>query len=64
MIKTILVPLTGHKSDEDVLETAYLVARLFDAHLECLHISPGWRTTAQAPPFARDPHTRSSSCRP
>lgn len=46
MIKTILVPLTGHKSDEDVLETAYLVARLFDSHLECLHISPDWRTTA------------------
>ena len=46
MIKTILVPLTDHKSDKDVLETAYLVARLFDAHLECLHVSPDWRTTA------------------
>ena len=46
MIKTILVPLTGDRSDESTLETAYLVARLFDAHLECLHISPDWRAIA------------------
>ena len=42
MIKTILVQLTGDPSDETTLETAYLVARLFDSHLECLHISPDW----------------------
>jgi nucleotide-binding universal stress UspA family protein len=46
MIKTILVPLTGHPSDESTLETAYLVARLFDSHLECLHISPDWAANA------------------
>ena len=46
MIKTILVQLTGDPSDESALETAFLVARLFDAHLECLHVSPDWRATA------------------
>ena len=46
MIKTILVPLTGHPSDESTLETAYLVARLFDSHLECLHIAPDWQAKA------------------
>ncbi len=45
MIKTILVQLTGDPSDESTLETAYLVARLFDSHLECLHISPDWAAT-------------------
>ena len=46
MIKTILVQLTGDPGDESTLETAYLVARLFDSHLECLHISPDWRAAA------------------
>jgi nucleotide-binding universal stress UspA family protein len=46
MIKTILVQLTGDRSDESTLETAYLVARLFDAHLECLHICTDWRAIA------------------
>ena len=46
MIKTILVQLTGHPSDESVLETAFLVARLFDSHLECLHITPDWQAKA------------------
>lgn len=46
MIKTILVQLTGDPSDETTLETAYLVARLFDSHLECLHISPDWLARA------------------
>jgi nucleotide-binding universal stress UspA family protein len=42
MIKTILVPVTGDPSDNAVLETAYLIARPFDAHLECLHVAPSW----------------------
>lgn len=46
MFKTILVQLTGHPSDESALETAFLVARLFDSHLECLHIAPDWRAKA------------------
>jgi len=45
-IKTILVQLTGHPSDESALETAFLVARLFDSHLECLHIAPDWQAKA------------------
>ena len=46
MFKTILVQLTGHPSDESALETAFLVARLFDSHLECLHIAPDWQAKA------------------
>jgi nucleotide-binding universal stress UspA family protein len=46
MIRTILVQLTGHPRDESTLETAYLVARLFGAHLQCLHVAPDWRATA------------------
>lgn len=46
MIKTILVELTGSPTDESTLETAYLTARLFDAHLDCLHVMPDWRQIA------------------
>jgi nucleotide-binding universal stress UspA family protein len=46
MIKTILVPLTGFAGDEAALETAYLTARLFGAHLECLHVRPQWTKLA------------------
>lgn len=42
MIKTILVPVMGLASDEAALETAYLVARLFGAHLDCLHVRAEW----------------------
>lgn len=42
MIKTILVPLTGAPTDDAALETAYLIARPFEAHLVCLHVAPGW----------------------
>ena len=41
MFKSILVPLTGQTSDDAALETAYLVARMFDAHLHCLHVQIG-----------------------
>jgi len=46
MIKTILVPVTGDPSDDAVLETAYLIARLFDGHLQCLHVAPRWTDSA------------------
>lgn len=42
MFKSILVPLTGLPSDDAALETAYLTARMFDSHLDCLHVRPGW----------------------
>ena len=48
MIKTILVQLTGQPSDNSALETAYLVARLFDAHMEGLHVSPAWSQIAMS----------------
>jgi nucleotide-binding universal stress UspA family protein len=46
MMKTILVELTGSQTDDAVLESAYLAARLFDARLECLHVAPNWHQIA------------------
>ncbi len=40
MYKTLLVPLLGENGDQAVLETAWLFARGFDAHLDCLHVRP------------------------
>ena len=37
-IRNILVPVAGAKSDRSTLETALLVARLFDGHLDALHV--------------------------
>jgi nucleotide-binding universal stress UspA family protein len=47
MIKTILVSVTGDASDNAALDTAYLIARLFDAHLDCLHVTPSWTELAR-----------------
>jgi nucleotide-binding universal stress UspA family protein len=41
MFKRILVSLTGFESDSATLDTAYLVGRLFDAHLDCICARPG-----------------------
>ncbi|WP_164868062.1 universal stress protein [Rhodovarius crocodyli] len=38
MFKQILVPATGRESDAPVFAAALTVARLFDAHLEFLHV--------------------------
>lgn len=40
MIRSILVPLVGLASDHAALESAYLVARTFTAHLDCVHTRP------------------------
>ncbi len=40
MLKSLLVPLTGEKSDVPALETAYAAARLFDGHIEALLVRP------------------------
>jgi nucleotide-binding universal stress UspA family protein len=40
-MRKILVSLTGFESDAAALDTAYLVARLFDAHLHCICARPG-----------------------
>lgn len=37
-IRNLLVPLAGATSDQSTLETALLVARLFDGHLDALHV--------------------------
>lgn len=42
MVKTILVQLTGQPEDGATLETGYLIARLFAAHIEGVHMSPSW----------------------
>lgn len=39
-MKHILVPLSGTTGDSAVLALALLVAQLFDAHLDCVHIVP------------------------
>src|SRR5262245_39895930 len=41
MFRRILVSLTGFESDNVALDTAYLVARLFDAHLHGICARPG-----------------------
>ena len=41
MFKRILVSLTGFDSDSAALDTAYLVGRLFGAHLGCICARPG-----------------------
>ncbi len=40
MIKTLLCPLSGHKSDEPTLSMALTVARLFDAHVDIVFAKP------------------------
>jgi nucleotide-binding universal stress UspA family protein len=40
MIKSILVPLQGFAPDANALGAAYNIARLFDAHLDCLYVRP------------------------
>lgn len=39
-IKTLLVPLTSVDISASPLEAAYLVAEMFDAHIEVLHVRP------------------------
>jgi len=41
MFRRILVSLTGFESDGAALHTAYLLGRLFDAHLDCICARPG-----------------------
>jgi nucleotide-binding universal stress UspA family protein len=51
-MRKILVSLTGFESDTAVLDTAYLVARLFDAHLHCICARPTpAQSTIGASPF-------------
>jgi nucleotide-binding universal stress UspA family protein len=38
MLKTILVPVRGSDSDAPALESAYLSAQIFQAHLDCLYV--------------------------
>lgn len=40
-MRKILVSLTGFESDATALDTAYMAARLFDAHLHCICARPG-----------------------
>jgi nucleotide-binding universal stress UspA family protein len=39
-MRKILVSLTGFESDAAALDTAYFMARLFDAHLHCICVRP------------------------
>lgn len=39
-IKTILVPLDGSKASADALNTAFVVANRFGAHIDALHVMP------------------------
>lgn len=40
MIKTILVPISAPDANQATLETAFQVARRFNAHIEALHVRP------------------------
>jgi nucleotide-binding universal stress UspA family protein len=52
MLRSILVSLTGFESDTPALETAYLVARLFNSHIHCICARPGpAQVIAGATPF-------------
>lgn len=44
MIKSIFVPLQGLARDAQALGTAFQLARLCEAHVECLHVRPDPRT--------------------
>ncbi len=44
MIKTMVVYLSGTDGDKAVLATALKVARLFDSHLDCLHVLPDYKS--------------------
>lgn len=46
-IKTILVPLDGSKASAEALDTAFMVADQFGAHIDALHVLP--RPTDVAP---------------
>ena len=49
-MKSILVPIGGSDSDELVFETALAAARLFDAHLQFLHVRISVGAAAQGTP--------------
>jgi nucleotide-binding universal stress UspA family protein len=40
VIKTMLVPLVGLSSDNVTLAIAYAIARLFDSHIDVVHVRP------------------------
>lgn len=40
MLRSILVPTMGFSGDPAAMETAALIARHFDGHLECVHVRP------------------------
>jgi len=42
MLQTVLVPLTGFDSDVSALETAYLIAKIFDSDIHCIYFSSAW----------------------
>jgi len=46
MIKSIFVPLFGVERDKAALDTAYAMAGLFDARLDCVHVRPDPREVA------------------
>jgi nucleotide-binding universal stress UspA family protein len=51
-MRKILVSMTGFESDTAALDTAYFVARLFGAHLDCICARPGpGQIVAGASPF-------------
>lgn len=43
MIKSIFVPLSGMRHDGEMLQTAFVAAKPFAAHLDCLHVRPDAR---------------------
>jgi len=47
-IKTILVPMDGGESSMEVLDTAFVVAARFGAHIQATHVMPG---ADEAEPF-------------
>lgn len=47
MIKTILVPLDGSKTDSLLLRSAVRIAQPFSAHLDCFHIEPSLSEVAR-----------------
>jgi nucleotide-binding universal stress UspA family protein len=46
MFRSLLVPLNGSEGDITALETAYLVARPFSAHIQCVYFSSAWSEIA------------------
>jgi nucleotide-binding universal stress UspA family protein len=61
MIKVILVPVDGSERSADVLDTALVVAKRFDAHIKVVHVRQHTSELFNLPAGFRDEYAKMSS---